>query len=161
MCKVEDLVAEACYAGCAVGQHIGRLHREACLVDAHAAAALAGVGYDIAHAALKSLRLAVGHTFAIATLAALLANGAIGHCRRFGALGMRARAARLLLTGGILRFAALHGRRHELAVLAARRILVAAHGALIAAQLAVLVAARVVVLGAQQAGIALLVALNT
>lgn len=127
------LVAEASYAGCSVGQHIWRFHGEASLVNAHATATLAGVHNDVTHAALEALRLAIRHTLAIAALAPFLANGAVGHGRRFGALSMRASAARLLLTGGVLSLAALHRCRHELTVLAARRVLVTAHGALITA----------------------------
>lgn len=131
--KDHYLVAEASYAGCSVGQHIWRFHGEASLVDAHATATLAGVHNDVTHAALQALRLAIRHTLAIAALASLLANGAVGHGRRFGALSMGASATCLLLTGGVLCLAALHSCRHELTVLAARRVLVTAHGALIAA----------------------------
>lgn len=73
---------------------------------------------------------------------------------------MAARAAGLLLAGRQLRIATLDARRHVLAVLAARRVLVAADGALVATQLAVLVAAGVIVLGAEQTGVALFVALD-
>lgn len=154
------LIAKASYAGRAIGQYVGWLNWEACLVDAHATAALACIDDDVAHAALQALRFAVGHTLAIAALAALLANGAIGHGWRFGAFGMGAGAACLLLTGGVLSFATFHARWHKLAILTAGRVLVAAHGALIATQLAVLVAARVVILGAQQSCVALLIAFD-
>jgi len=73
---------------------------------------------------------------------------------------MGACAACFLLAGGVLGLSALHSGGHELAVLAARRVLVAAHGSLVPAQLAVLVAARVVVLGAQESSIALFIALD-
>lgn len=127
------LVAKACYAGCSIGKHVRWFHGEACLIDARATASLACVHNDIAHAALKALRLAVRYTLAIAALAALLANGSIGHGRRFWALGMGASTTCLLLTSSVLCLATFHRCRHELAVLAARRVLIATHGTLIAA----------------------------
>ena len=76
-----SLVAEACYAGCAIRQHIRRLHWEASLIDAHPTTAFAGIHNDVAHATLQSLCLTVGDTLAISTLAPLLANSAIRHGR--------------------------------------------------------------------------------
>lgn len=128
-----NLVAEALDARRAVRQYVGRLDRETRLVDAHPAAALARVLYDVAHARLQALRLAVRYAFAVAALAALLARRSVHHGRRLRAVGLAARAACLLLARRILRLAALHARRHVLAVLAARRVLVTANGPLVAA----------------------------
>ena len=66
----------------------------------------------------------------------------------------------LHLAGGQARLAALDAHLQVLALAAARRVLVAAHGAVVLPQLAVLVAAGVLVLGADQAGVTLLLALD-
>lgn len=131
--QTTNLVAEALDARRPVRQYVGRLDRETRLVDAHAAATLARVLYDVAHARLQALRLAVRDAFAVAALAALLARGSVHHWRRLRAVRLAARAARLLLARRILRLAALHARRHVLAILAARRVLVTANGPLVAA----------------------------
>lgn len=121
---------------------------------------LARILNDIAHATLQSLRLAIRHTLAHPALSPLLAYRSVRHGRRLWTLRMSTRATRLLLARRILRITALDTRRHILAVLATRRILVAANGSLIATQLAVLVATGVVILGAEETGIALFVALD-
>jgi hypothetical protein len=122
---------------------------------------LARILNHIAHATLQTLRLTIRHTLSIPTLTSLLANRSIRHRRRLGTLGAIARTPRLLFARRVLGLPTLDSVRNELTILAARRILVAANGSLVATQLTVLVTARIVVFGAQQTGVALLVALHT
>ena len=151
-------VAEALEAGRPVGQDVHRGHGVAGAVKIPAAAALAGVRKVVAHAGLLALRLAEGNTLPVPTLALLNTVGLVRHVVGLGTVGGHPRAGRLLLTGGVVGRPTLGMHRHVLAVVAARRVLVGADAPLL--QLAVLVAAGVAVLRAQQAGIALLVALH-
>lgn len=114
----------------------------------------------VAHAAGEALGLAVGDALALVALTALEAACPVLHGGRAGTLARGPGAPGLLLAGRILGIPALDPWRHERAVLAAGRVLVAAGGPLLLAQLAVLVAAGVVVLGPQEPGVALLVAFD-
>lgn len=122
---------------------------------------LACVLNNVAHAALQSLRFAVRDAFAVATLTALLTRRPVHHRWGLGTFGLAARATCLLFARGILRFSAFHTSGHILAVLTARRVLIATNRALISSQFTVFVAARVVIFGAEQTSVALFVAFDT
>lgn len=78
----------------------------------------------IAHAALQPLRLTVRYALSQPAFTPLLAFSAVGHRSRFGTVGPLARASGFLFASRVLRVSAFDAFRHEMAVLAAGRILV-------------------------------------
>ena len=152
------LVAESLKARRSVRENINRRHSVARAVQIPPATTLASVRTVVAHAALLALSFAEWDTLALLALALLDAAGPVLHVVGLRALSGDSRALGVLLARGEVGRAALGVHLHVLAVVAARRVLVAADRVL--SKAAVLVAAGVAILGAKKSCVTLLVAFH-